>query len=311
MKDQKNTKTYTDENGKRFKFNHKAFNERISVLADDNHTKIHIVLEKLVGQLNITYEALKKWKQGGNAPSDLEYVEKLAECIGMDPSELLIPLEEGIIMKKYAPTKDSEIIQTVFEKCVDIIYDYAEGDDEESVDRCRESIEGLHKIVDEAALYATFTTRYQLHKLLIEFYHAVDYPFVPARWLEITNRVSDEKWNPFHQTIHIGLMDHEFDSLKDELDYIDRGIGLAERLNYYDNNTEVPENIRNRIAQIDAEENMNPFEYQDISAQLTRSGYRPDKDTEFEITPEILWIDTMVLTLRKIFKNDFEDVGEV
>ena len=241
--------------------------------------------------MNITYEALKKWKQGGNAPSDLEYVEKLAECIGMDPSELLIPLEEGIIMKKYAPTKDSEIIQTVFEKCVDIIYDYAEGDDEESVDRCRESIEGLHKIVDEAALYATFTTRYQLHKLLIEFYHAVDYPFVPARWLEITNRVSDEKWNPFHQTIHIGLMDHEFDSLKDELDYIDRGIGLAERLNYYDNNTEVPENIRNRIAQIDAEENMNPFEYQDISAQLTRSGYRPDKDTEFEITPEILWIE--------------------
>ena len=94
--------------------NHKAFNERISVLADDNHTKIHIVLEKLVGQLNITYEALKKWKQGGNAPSDLEYVEKLAECIGMDPSELLIPLEEGIIMKKYAPTKDSEIIQSVF-----------------------------------------------------------------------------------------------------------------------------------------------------------------------------------------------------
>lgn len=311
-KESKNTKTYTDENGKKFHFDYLSLSETITELSISSGKHISDILQEIASKLFLSFDTVKKWKYGENAPADLQKVKDIAEVLGVDPFEFLSPLEKGTVLKKYSKSNDSEIVRTIFEKCIDIVYDYVDARDVEAADKCRENVILLHKTVDEEALFTTYTTRYKLHKFLIEFYHAVDYPFLPKRWLDITHRTANDKWNPFQTTYYSNILSGEFETLLEQVECIDNEISLAERLGYFDNVT-IPEDLRKKAwdyykkARDDSDDN----DFDEISKQLSKCGHPLDYETEFRITPEIVWEDMMVETLREVFMNDFADIMEV
>lgn len=310
-KNEISTKHYTKD-GIRYKFNHVALDERIREQARFNNTTMGILQDHLAEKLNVSTDSIKGWKNGDNAPLDLIFVEDLAKCLNMDTSELLIPEQKGIFVNTQKMKSDRELIRRIFEECVSISYDFAERCDSTIVEECEDKIEGLHKTVDENALFCTSAVRYKLHKLLIECYQAVDFPALPNRWIEITHKTGNKKWNPF-QFWHTHFLSAEFENYGEEIEAIDNEILLAENLGF-DGIVQIPESSRKKAKRLD---DVGMDYDEEFETELKEYGFQSNLERPkmgmgfgFDITPEILWKDTMVQTLREIFLNDFADIME-
>lgn len=308
-KSETGTKHYTKD-GIRYRFDHNALDEKIREQARFNSTTITHMLDRLGNALAVSPDTVKGWKDGKNAPVDLELVGRLSECLHVDSSELLLPEKEGIFVNTYRLNSDRELVRRIFQECVEIAYDYAYRNDASVIEECDRKIDYLHKMVDKEALFCTSVVRYKLQKFLIEFCQVIDYPFLLDRWIEITNKTSNKKWNPFRYP-HGCLLEEEHEFFGEIIDSIDREILLAENLGF-SCVVQVPESFREK-ARIMDENGTLPQEEKEFEAELKKCGFKPFLPSDlldFTITPEILWTDTMVQTLRVIFLHDFADIME-
>ena len=198
------------DDGKKYQFDNECFSETIKNLTgrtvrteeQRNHramTQISL-MERIADKACVSLEAVKNWKYGANGPSSVEIVKACADVLGVDYSDLLIPLEnqEENKMNK----RDKELVEAVFGEIISLAYlvkqqhmellNLKDNKERNTITRTVNSeeldakIEQIHKMVDTRSLLVSETVRYKLHRILIELKdYFVDRNWTIERWEEI------------------------------------------------------------------------------------------------------------------------------
>ena len=312
MKSTKDTFRILSYDGQQYKFDHIAFNDLLASKASkpkNGEKKGGISqstwMNKIAEKLEISFEAVIRWKRGYNGPKDIDTVIKCANVLGVDVLSLLRPLET-VQEDKIMHEKEANVIEEVFCKCVEAIYRFSERFKQYTDDRRLNnsleskakddfvsSIEEIHRFVDKAALLITDSARYRLHRLLNDLCD-IDFAMpIPDRWEKIEESMGNNI-DSFNLRFYYNC--YKRTNLNDNIWYLTDEQEIAEKMNY--SYTPIPDDYYDNVNEdgIPLDENDNPI-------QMMKPGITDT--TGFEIDPNILYKDMMTRLLRDVFMHDF------
>lgn len=188
----KNTNKVYEENGIKYKFNHKKLlmymnkTKHDSLLAGEKVTK-QAMMGDLAEKLFVSHEAVKNWMYGYNGPSEIEQVTSLGDYFGIDYHELLDSEVTNMEEKNNAinMTIDpqayctKERVRVIFQRMVDF-YDAAainyhalgrgENESEEAFqgrcEACKLELRGILNSVDKEIKYSALDIPEDLYNVL-------------------------------------------------------------------------------------------------------------------------------------------------
>ena len=298
--------------GQQYQFDYIAFSDLLASKASkpkkgDRKTGIsqNTLMNKIADELDISLEAVIRWKRGYNGPKDIDSVIKCANVLDIDVLSLLKPLET-IQEDEKLNEKEKNVIEDVFCKCVEAIYCFAERFKQYTEDlrlntslkhKAEEdfvsSIEEVHRFVNKSALLITDSVRYRLHRLLNDLCD-IDFAMpIPDRWEKIEESMGN---NIDSYTLRFYYYYYQRTSLNDNIWYLTDEQEIAEKMNYL--YTPIPNNYYDNV-------NVDGIPLDENNDPIQMNGFGITDFTNFEITPNILYKDMMTRLLRDVFMHDF------
>lgn len=136
-----NNRIFQGEDGKKYSFSNQAFRDAISAYSESHMCSQNFVIHMISERLYVDDSSVKKWHSFKNGVSDIERVKGIAEVLGINYLELLKPIsfathdnfetikneKRGDNMVMSTATNANSIVNEIYEKCVEIIYDVVES----------------------------------------------------------------------------------------------------------------------------------------------------------------------------------------
>jgi len=136
-----NNRIFQGEDGKMYSFSNVAFVDAICAYRESHGmcTK-NFVIRMISESLEVDESSVKKWQSGKNGVSDIERVKGIAQVLGINYLDLLRPItfavqndfetineKRGDNMDISTETSADNIVNEIYVKCVEIIYDVVES----------------------------------------------------------------------------------------------------------------------------------------------------------------------------------------
>ena len=333
-------KLLTNADGLQGQFNNEAFSNAIKNLSNKSKMEIkkgnkagkcitqQSIMQQIADKAGFTYEAVQKWQKGHNGPSSYDVITCAAEILNVPESDLFTPIEDNQKGAHKMSNKEKELVDLMFGKCVEALYDHADKIFQEPDDtsyfgiRAKRSADNaefmkkmnkLHLLIDQESLLINLEIADKLHNVLKILLDICD----PGGSLVLDNIA----------TIHI--QGNQYDSVVEVRDletlsnycrtrkagisylgiwYIDYEIELAERYGCH-NIKNVPESYYDNIG-FDGE----VYTADDVlitTEELMKYGcLESTYDDEPWITPKDIYIDQCLKLIRFVFKSDFPTITD-
>lgn len=310
----KTRKILQDTDGREYLFDRFAFDDAVcaKVNKKEGITK-GTVIARVGNACDVTEDAVKNWLYGKNSIPDMETVKKAAMFLEIDYHDILTPVQttqEERKMRTESKTiteatafadsivypADRNVVLKVYEDCVSMIYTMEEilgktdilwhERERRMQAACNRIIRNAHAYVDQNALVLHETTRYMLHRILLDCRELVEEFHIPDRWEQLQDSLCP-------QELHfLGCHDRDVyltGEQPDDIDcriYLVDEISLAENLGFKD----IVNPTEDEWDNLDTLGNLNEFGH---------SGC---------ITPNMIAVDQLVECLAAVFRESFPEI---
>lgn len=246
---------YTDKNAD-YVFNSFAFkaelNKRKNGYREGQKITFQEIFEELAEQLNVSVEAVKRWKQGYNGPSDIDIVKQIASYLEIDYMVLLSDVNGGkdkMIESRIDNIQSTEAVDSIRTICGELmevisLYGSTEGYGEFSISNGEEYFKRLSGMlyqiechINHRIWYITKEQYEKLYCLLLEVRHFVENDTGASyRWVKIEPAFSifsysddwrDEDLDSF---LTCYLEGEEAEYIKNELEHYTNGHPLYDNV---------------------------------------------------------------------------------
>lgn len=309
----KTRKILQDTDGREYLFDRFALDDAVcaKVNKKEGITK-GTVIHRISEACPISYDGVKNWLYGKNG-IDIETVKMVAAVLEIDYHDILTPVQKTQEERKMrmenktiteatafaddiAYPADRNVVLKVYEDCVSMIYTMEEilgKTDTPWHERqrrmqaaCNQIIRNAHTYVDQNALVLHRTTRYMLHRILLDCRELVEEFDIPDRWEIFQDSLCI-------QELHfLGCHDRDVYLTGEQPDDIDCRIYLVDEISLAEN--------------LGFEDVVNPTE--DEWDNLEDLGNLNEFGHSGCITPSMIAVDQLVECLAAVFRESFPEI---